>query len=121
MAPKSATSSTKSDSRPRAFATFRVAGDDLAPDEVTRLLEVRPTEAHVKGETYSTGRSTVVAGTGIWLFSTDRVLLSASLPDHVRLVSLIFGLQDPYAANAAVAQHGIGKLPRLAEFLRGRR
>jgi Domain of unknown function (DUF4279) len=73
---------------PRAFVTFRVAGDSLDPAAVTDILDVKPTEAHRKGEKYGGQRSgrPVTARTGIWYFSTDRLSNSGSLGDHFELV-----------------------------------
>src|ERR1700726_768087 len=49
------TSTTRSDQSEtvRAFTTFRVVGDGLQPDMVTRLVRIVPTLAYAKGETYS--------------------------------------------------------------------
>ena len=37
----------------KSVVTLRVGGDDLEPEEITRLLGVTPTHAHVKGEQWS--------------------------------------------------------------------
>ena len=46
----SGTSTTRSESQDagRIFATFRLAGDGLAPDQVTKILEIVPTQAYAK-------------------------------------------------------------------------
>src|SRR5713101_1620324 len=91
----SATSTTKSESAGalRAFATFRVAGDQLLPEQVTKILNIRPTRAYKKGQRYSAGdRSPNLRGrTGVWYFSTDSLVPSTRLEDHLTfLVRLLF-------------------------------
>ena len=115
MALKSATSSTRSDKGVKAFVTFRVAGDTLSPNEVTNLLRVTPTHAHCLGEQYSTGRSTIVGKTGVWLFSTDRIMLSSNLYDHLGLIFTIFGLSAPSSMKFSAEE---GEFSRVARFLR---
>jgi hypothetical protein len=69
---------TRSRAGSRAFATLRVAGDELDPDDITRLLGVQPSEAYRKGETFSKGRArNLSARTGIWLFDTSASLIMA--------------------------------------------
>jgi hypothetical protein len=93
MAAKSATSSTKSDQTIKTFVTFRVVGDELVPDAVTQLLKVQPTHARLKGKSYSTGKSeNIVPSTNIWFFSTDSVMVSQNIIDHIRLVLFVLGL-----------------------------
>ncbi len=47
----------------RSVATLRLIGDELVPDDVTKLLGVEPTEARGKGQEAGGGR---VAKSGIW-------------------------------------------------------
>jgi hypothetical protein len=99
VAMSSATSMTKSENPIRAFATLRFAGDALDPDEISSVINERPTRAHRKGEIFRPGpRSPEVTGkTGIWYFSTRRKIQSNDLGDHLnaleRLISP-FGDQD---------------------------
>lgn len=82
----SATSSTKSDAASAvSFATFRVAGDQLVPSEITTLLQARPTAAYRKGEKVKLGpRSPETTGrTGVWFVSTDEVVSGNNLDDHL--------------------------------------
>jgi len=76
----------------RAFATFRVVGDKLVPDEVTEILKTRPTAAYAKGETYKGGKSdrTYVGKTGVWFLSTDTIVKSDSLDDHLKYLLRLF-------------------------------
>ena len=39
----------------RSLATLRIIGDDLVPEEISRLLGAVPTSAHVKGQQLSSG------------------------------------------------------------------
>src|SRR5581483_10617135 len=82
MAFKSAISIMKHDHNLKAFVTFRVAGRKPSTKEIIQTLKIYPTQ---KGEIYSTERSTVTPTSGIWLFSTERILLSANLTEHLCL------------------------------------
>jgi hypothetical protein len=96
MATKLATSSMKSDLTLKTFVTFRVTGDSLVPDEVTRLLKVRPTYVRVKGQPYSTGKSeNIIPSTNMWFFSTEDLVASQNLFDHVRMALFVTGLLGP--------------------------
>ena len=57
----------------RVTVSLRVFGDDLDPNEVTRLLNCQPTKCYVKGEEV-VGRTTGlrrVTHTGGWLLNSD--------------------------------------------------
>jgi Domain of unknown function (DUF4279) len=109
---KSATSSTKSPtSEPvRAFATLRVAGDDLVPDEVTRILKIVPTTSYAKDMPYSTGSRSpdLIGRTGVWFFSTKGVVAGNQLNDHLAFLARLL---LPGSGEA-------GPLPRLQQLLR---
>jgi len=67
-------SMTKSDAADSvSFATFRVAGGRLAPQEITGPLQTPPTAAYRKGEKIKLeARSPETVGkTGMWFLSTD--------------------------------------------------
>jgi len=68
----------------RTFVTLRVMGDRLDPEEITRILKIKPTVAYAKGRSYVAGRQSGSrkGRTGVWLFSTDRGIDSNSLQDH---------------------------------------
>src|ERR1700730_18817756 len=78
----SGTSSTKSE---RAFATLRMAGDDLVPSHITKLLGVAPTLAYAKGERYkrSPDGAQLIGRTGVWYRSTD-AFESGHLDVHIQ-------------------------------------
>jgi hypothetical protein len=51
----------------KSSATLRISGDDLVPDEVTRLLGTSPTHAQSKGEPIFTNQGTSrIAKLGMW-------------------------------------------------------
>ena len=57
----------------RVTVSLRVFGDDLDPDEVSRLLGCQPTKCHVKGEVI-VGQNAGLrreARTGSWLLNSD--------------------------------------------------
>jgi hypothetical protein len=95
-----------------AFATLRVSGDDLVPDEITKVIKILPTKAYAKGEHHSSGpRSPDLIGrTGVWLFATDRVVAGNNVADHLAFLArlLVPGAGDP------------GQLTRLQQLLRRR-
>jgi hypothetical protein len=96
----------------RAFATLRVAGDDLVPDEVTKVLKIVPTTAYAKGEHYAAGpRSPDLVGrTGVWFFSTKGVVAGNQLADHLGFLARLL---LPGSGEA-------GPLPRLQQLVRRR-
>ena len=96
----------------RAFATLRVAGDDLVPDDVTRILKIVPTTSYAKGRQYSAGpRSPDLIGrTGVWFFSTKGVVAGNQLNDHLAFLARLL---LPGSGEA-------GPLPRLQQLLRRR-
>jgi len=66
------------------FATLRLFGDGLVPEEVTRLLKVTPTDAALKGETkVISGGKTRTAPTGRWALETAQLIHSTNLEDHL--------------------------------------
>ncbi len=96
------------------FATLRFAGDALVPEEITRILRTVPRLQYAKGESYKPGpRSAEVIGkTGVWYFSTDAIVASASLADHVAFLALLLA-RDPVNPLADPA-----KFLRLQETMR---
>ena len=111
---KSATSTTKSDTATlKTFVTFRLAGDTLDPEEVTRALRAYPTHAHRKGEQFTTGRSTVVPDTGVWLLSTDKISLSDNFYEHLQLALEIIGF---FPVNRSGERDSLRAATRCLEF-----
>src|SRR5580698_3957562 len=79
-----------------AFLTFRVTGDKLTPAEITKILRVPPVSAYSKGEKYSAGpRSMDLVGkTCVWYLSTDILVASNQLVDHLGVLLRI--LSSPH-------------------------
>ncbi|MEF9966687.1 MAG: DUF4279 domain-containing protein [Comamonas sp.] len=52
----------------RSVATLRIMGDDLVPEEISRLLGAVPTSAHAKGHQYPLEESgrLVTRKSGVW-------------------------------------------------------
>ena len=79
-----ATSTTKS--KPTtlmAYASLRVMGDCLEPEDITAALAVTPTLAYRKGEIFKRARGHEVRGrTGLWLLSSEPQIQSTELEDH---------------------------------------
>lgn len=78
-----------------AHATFRVLGEDLDPDDVTRLLGIEPTQALHRGQLVPTSTSVRRQEMGVWLLKSEGKLASTSLERH-----LLFLLEtiEPHAA-----------------------
>src|SRR5689334_11640146 len=72
----------------KTFATLRITGDRLMPDEVSPRLRWPPTLAYAKGEHYWAGpRSPDLIGrTGVWHFCTGRDVQSTRPADHLQFL-----------------------------------
>ena len=99
------------------FATFRIAGDKLAPGEITELLSLAPTTAYAKGETYDGGRRGVLprAITGVWHLSTQGAVASDRLSDHLLYLTraLVAGPQP----EAPWPEHWPAHLAKLRQLI----
>jgi hypothetical protein len=67
-------------------ATFRLLGDALDPEEVTRLLGIKPSFARRKGEKYGNPERPVMSRTGIWALESEKSIMSAELGSHLELL-----------------------------------
>jgi hypothetical protein len=107
----SGTSSTKSRTTEpvRAFATLRVSGDNLVPNEITKIIKIVPTKAYAKGEHYSSGPrgADLIGRTGVWYFATDGVVAGDNLNDHLAFL----------ARSLLPGSGEAGPLPRLRQLL----
>jgi len=101
----------------KAFATLRIAGDNLAPDEITEILRAYPTLAYRKGEKYDAGKSSgeIVGRTGVWYLDTDKIVSSENLLDHL---IYIVGILMPEIALGSSHVILIGPKNSLAKSLR---
>lgn len=66
-----------------AHATFRVLGQHLDPDEVTRILGVSPTQALRRDQLVPTPTSVRRQETGVWLLKSEGKVASTSLERHL--------------------------------------
>jgi hypothetical protein len=115
---------TSSDGTIRTFATFRVVGDKLDPSEITNLLHVNPTLAYARGERYRAGdqAGTLVGKTGVWYLSTDGVINSSKLSDHIFPLFAVLTLDHfeewlKEKANPKPPSRIVQKRPQLSEFM----
>jgi len=76
---------SSSDGTIKTFATLRFRGDELNPGEVTQILRILPTLAYLKGQSFKVGEraGTETGKTGLWYFSTDKVIAGQNLHDHL--------------------------------------
>lgn len=120
------TSSPRSDRGTRkVYVSLRVMGDDLDPKQITRILKIAPTLTYAKGEAFRAGGDRERIGrTGLWLFSTDGIVASDDLHDHLAYILgvLIPGRQEarPLAQLHALLAHQKGLRADLACFWHGR-
>lgn len=86
----------------RTYATFRLSGNALIPDEVTAALGITPTRASMSDQHVSVGRAgstTRRYPAGVWLLATDHRVESTSLERH--LIHLLEAI-EPVAATLKV-------------------
>lgn len=77
-----------------AHATFRVLGEDLDPDDVTRLLGVEPTQALRRDQLVPTQTSVRRQEAGVWLLKSEGKVRSTSLERHLLY---LLELVEPHA------------------------
>jgi len=122
MATKSGTSVMKSDSATiKTFVTFRVAGDTLDPDEVTRVLRAYSSHAHRKGERFTTANSAIVPDTGVWLLSTDKIFLSNHFHEHLQLALKILGIYPVDLSGESDSLRAATRCLKIKQFLQDRK
>jgi uncharacterized protein DUF4279 len=88
----------------KTYVTFRVTGDGLDPNQITKALRIVPTIAYAKGEKYPAGRRTgeLIGRTGVWCLSTDGVVASGKLQEHL---AYLLGILIPGRQDAAPLLH----------------
>ncbi|MGQ3210372.1 DUF4279 domain-containing protein [Shinella sp.] len=75
----------------RTAACLRFSGDDLDPEEVSRILGTQPTKGVKKGGTHATPKGKeIVARTGMWTLSTP----DESPSDLDKQVAALFSVLD---------------------------
>lgn len=70
------------------YSTLRIFSDDLAPDEITRILQIDPTESFQKGESYSLGK--LRRKTHGWFYSTKKLCDSKDTRRHIDTILSAF-------------------------------
>jgi Domain of unknown function (DUF4279) len=94
---------------PKTFATFRVVGDRLDPEQITGFLKVVPKYSYAKGQRYSAGNNSqrLLGKTGVWFFSTDNIVASSDLSDHLGylLVVLFMNRNNDVPTGAQLANN----------------
>ena len=93
---RSGISMTNSENTIRTFATLRFAGDELDPEEISRVVKEKPTRAYKKGQTYRPGLRSpeITRKTSMWYFSTKYKIQSKDLADHLNALEKLI---SPFA------------------------
>ncbi len=78
-----------------AHATFRVVGDRLEPDDVTRALGLQPSQALRSGQLVPTPSQIRRQELGVWLLKSEGHIASTSLERHL---NYLLDLIEPGAA-----------------------
>ena len=104
----------------RAFATFRIVGDDLIPSEITDILRLFPTKSYAKGEKHDAGRRAgqIIGKTGVWYLATDRIVASNRLVDHLLFLVSVLAPDSTLAGIAFLPKATIGRPIAVAPFFR---
>lgn len=66
------------------YSTLRVFSDDIAPEEITRVLQIEPSESFQKGDNFSHGK--LRRKTNGWFYSTEKLCDSKDTRRHIDLV-----------------------------------
>src|SRR6185369_13363926 len=65
-------------------STLRVFSDGLAPDEITKILQIEPTDAFRKGDSHSRGK--LHRKTNGWFYSTKTLSDSKDTRRHIDMI-----------------------------------
>jgi hypothetical protein len=66
------------------FSTLRVFLDDIPPDEITKLLQIEPTDAFRKGDSHARGKLKRKANG--WFYSTQKLSSSKDTRRHIDMI-----------------------------------
>jgi hypothetical protein len=96
------------DDTKRAYATFRVTGDRLVPEQITDALCTFPTMSYRKGEKYVPGKHSgpVLGRTGVWFLTTDKIVAGKNLTDHIAFLFGMLAPEMPLSAPVVLPQIG---------------
>ena len=79
------------------YSTLRVFSDDIAPDEMTRVLEIEPTKSFRKGDSHSHGKLRRKANG--WFYSTEKLCDSKDTRRHIdKILSALEGKEEVVAS-----------------------
>lgn len=56
----------------KCSVSLQFLGEDLIPDEVTRLLGIKPTRSYKKGDVFPSKAHEQIRKVGLWLYSVNR-------------------------------------------------
>jgi hypothetical protein len=93
-----------------ASVTFSIRSDNLIPEEISNLLALEPTQAWGKGDFFVNGTGTHQRPWGVWSLSSERVVDSLNVQDH-----LLFILELLEPKQSAIAQL-LGKPDHMAQM-----
>src|SRR5216683_635508 len=65
-------------------STLRVFSDAIAPDEITNLLQIEPTDTFRKGDSHALGK--LQRKTNGWFYSTEKLSSSKDTRRHIDLI-----------------------------------
>ena len=65
-------------------STLRVFSDAIAPDEITNLLQIEPTDTFRKGDSHALGK--LQRKTNGWFYSTEKLSSSKDTRHHIDLI-----------------------------------
>jgi len=92
----------------KTYVTFRVVGDTLTPEAITKALGVMPTIQYAKGQTYFAGPRTgeLVGKSGVWSLTTDQLVASNNLREHLAYLLGVL-IPDRQDANPLFELHAL--------------
>jgi len=65
-------------------SSLRIFSDDIAPDEITKLLQIEPTKTFRQGESHNRGK--LKRKTNGWFYSTEKPSSSKDTRRHLDLI-----------------------------------
>src|SRR5687768_8907580 len=66
------------------YSTRRISSDTISPDEITKLLQIQPTNRFQKGDSNSQGK--LKRKTNGWFYSTEKLSPSKDTRRHMDLI-----------------------------------
>ena|SRR5579863_10178654 len=74
------------------YSTLRIFSDNVSPDEITKLLQIEPTDAFRKGESHNHGK--LKRKTNGWFYSTRKLSSSKDTRRHIDLILAALDRKD---------------------------